>query len=123
MVNDRWTLLALAATALILVLCLAPQRWVPPGEELTPAIAHQDKIVHFTMFAAFGFLWAKAGPPGRLRARKAAVVLVAALALAVGTELAQELEVVNRDGDLMDALADAAGAVAGVGLIAVRGRN
>lgn len=123
MLRDRWTLLALAATAVILVLCLAPKRWVPPGEQITPAVAHQDKVVHFVMFAAFGFLWAKSGPPGRLRAGKAAVVLVGAVVLAVGTELAQGLEVINRDGDPMDALADVGGAVAAVGWIATRGRN
>jgi VanZ family protein len=121
MPTDRRTLLALAATALLLTLCLTPKSMVPRREESPPGIPHLDKVVHFGMFAGFGLLWACAGRSAMPTRSRAAGVLAAAFALAIGTELAQGLPQVDRDPDTLDALADAAGAIAGVGLVAAWG--
>jgi VanZ family protein len=118
MLKDRWTLLAFVATALLLTGCLMPKRMVPTGERLTPRVPHQDKLVHFGMFATFGYLWARSGAPSRLSRRKAGAVLLAAAFLAVGTEWAQGLEIIHRDPDVLDALADMVGAVGGVSAFA-----
>lgn len=105
---------ALAWTAAILALCLPPASWlgivevVPTGEGLP--LPPPDKVVHFTLFAGFSVLWSAAAWP----ARRPAMVLAAGLALAVITELWQELPFIARDGNLADGLADSAGALAGV---------
>jgi hypothetical protein len=123
------TWLAWAWTALLLVLCLMPKSWFPRKQESSRKIPHLDKVVHFGLFGMFAALWAYPGPrrfasasasrPATRRTR----VIAAALALAVGTELAQGLPAIDRDPDPLDALADVAGAFAGVGLIAVRPRT
>jgi hypothetical protein len=123
MPKDRWTFGAWIATVLLLALCLTPKRLVPAGERLSPRVPHQDKAVHVALFLAFGLCWAKARAPGPLSGRRAAGVLAAAAVLAVGTELAQGLEVIDRDPDALDALADAVGAAVGVGLAAAWGRT
>ena len=115
---DRRTLLAWAGTALLLALCLMPKAWVARSSTESPRkIPHLDKVIHFTMFAGFGFLWTRAArSPMRSRAAR---VLTAAIALAVGTELAQGLPQIERDPDVLDALADTVGAVTGVGVVAL----
>lgn len=120
---DRWTVRAWVCTLILLALCLAPKRWVPPGERVGSRIPHQDKLVHFGLFAAFGLCWARAGRASGLSPARIAGVLAVSAVLAVGTEVAQGLEMIHRDPDPLDALADAAGAVAGVGLAATRGRT
>lgn len=112
------TLLACEATALLLTLCLLPKSWFPSGEGGPKAIPHFDKLIHFGMFANFAVCWERAGRSLVPTRSRAAAVLAAAFALAVGTELAQGLPQIQRDPDPIDALADAAGALAGVGLVA-----
>ena len=47
---ERRTILAWLATALLLVLCLAP-KWTVPGEgPSTHSVPHTDKVVHFGLF-------------------------------------------------------------------------
>ena len=123
MATDRWTLLAVAATILLLVGCLAPRRLIPPGERLSWKMPHQDKVAHLGLFAAFGLTWMRAGGSRRRSLRKAGLVLTAAVVLAVGTELAQGLEWIHRDPDALDALADLAGALGGIGLASLGGRG
>jgi VanZ family protein len=122
MPRDRWTLYAWAATLVLLGLCLLPKRYVPAGERIGPSIPHQDKVVHFVMFGAFGLCWSRAGQPLATRPTRLRVALVlgAAAVLAVATELLQGLDAIHRDPDVFDALADFAGAVAGVA-VALRG--
>lgn len=118
MTRDRYRWLALGWTILIVVLCLTPKAAVPEGTG-TRVIPHLDKIIHFALFAGFGFLWTAS-----VRSKGAAIkVLVAGFALAAGTELLQGLPGVNRDPDTIDVMADSLGAVAGVvvGLAAHRG--
>jgi len=121
MQTDRTTLPAWGATLVILVLCLTPRAWLP-HPETTPRGLHADKVVHFAMFAAFGVLWTRARGDSNLP-RRAAVVFVVALALAVGTELTQASPQIDRDADPYDALADALGAAAGVAVALGGGRR
>jgi VanZ family protein len=94
---------------LLVALSLSPKGTIPEqsGERELP---HIDKVAHFAMFAGFGFFWAAS-----VRSKgSAAKVLAAALVLAVATELLQGLPVVDRDPNVLDALADLVGAVTGI---------
>ncbi len=112
----RRGLLPWGATALLLILCLMPKSTIPRGEDSASwKIPHLDKFVHFGMFAGFSFAWIIAGrTPSPSRSRVIGV-LAAAFALAVCTELLQGLPQIQRDPDVMDALADCVGAVVSVG--------
>ncbi len=105
------TLLALAWTIVIMVLCLLPGGWMPEegNGTFTLKIPHKDKAIHAVLFAGFGLLWGRAGG-----SKRSGLILAVGLLLAVGTELAQGLPSVARDPDVFDALADAVGLVAGI---------
>ena len=121
MVMDRNTLLAWLATLVLLVLCLFPKSAMHGLETSRIRIPHADKAVHFGMFAAFGFLWIRAG---RLPvAARVACVFGAAVALAVGTEVAQALPFIGRDPDALDALADIAGGAVGIAVAVLWARK
>lgn len=113
-------LAAWVATLLLLAGVLLPGSWLPVPENVgASSIPHLDKLAHFGLFAFFSACWAGAVPAslaGRLS------VLVAGLALAVGTEWAQGLPAIGRDSDSLDSLADSLGAVAGLGLAALLSR-
>jgi VanZ family protein len=111
---DRRTIAAWAVTVLLLVLCFMPSAWVPRGEESPRRIPNLDKVIHFGMFAAFGAAWVIAAKDASGRRARAAWVFAAAVALAVGTELAQGHPAIDRDPDLFDTLADCLGGVAGI---------
>jgi VanZ family protein len=107
--------LALAWTALILALCLTPSAWLPRPESHGTRvfmIPHFDKIVHATLFAGFGLLWIGA----LVSPRRWVGVLIAGLLLSLGTEVLQAIPFIDRDPNLFDGLADAAGTFLGVGL-------
>lgn len=106
------TLPAWLWTAFLLVLCLLPRHLTPERSPvpLSANLPHLDKLVHVGLFAVFGLLWARALAPAR---RGWSVFAIGAM-LAVGTELAQGLVVVDRDPDVLDALADLAGLGAGI---------
>ena len=106
--------LAFAWTFAIVALCLLPKRSLPIHEDRSSLlrIPHLDKVVHACVFAGFAWLWMGVrGPSTRTLALRVTAV---ALLLALGTELGQELPVVNRDGDVLDGLADMSGAVIGI---------
>lgn len=107
---SRRALPAWLCTAVLLILCLLPRHLTPERRSSAPPVPHLDKVVHCAMFLAFGLLWARAVAP----ARQARTILLVGAMLAVGTELAQGLPFVGRDPDVLDALADIAGLVAGV---------
>jgi hypothetical protein len=103
-------------TFVILALCWLP-RSLMPRQETGPRpffVPNFDKLVHLGIFAVFAFLWMRVGPP----AGKAGRIFLAGLALAVISELGQELPIVSRDATVMDAVADVVGV--GVGLLAYR---
>lgn len=103
-------LLASAWTLVILALCWIPSHLLRVKESgPRPFLfAHIDKLVHFSLFAGFAFLWARVGRP------RAGLVLAAGVALAILTELGQELPIVGRDADVLDGLADAIGVAVGL---------
>jgi hypothetical protein len=103
---------AIAWTALLLVLCLAPARVLPEDESIVIKrfIPHTDLAVHFTLFAVFVASWIRAG-----RSPLRWVVIPAlGLLLAVGTECAQGIPSIHRDPNLLDGLTDALGVAAGL---------
>jgi VanZ family protein len=97
-------------TVLLLALCLLPRYMTPEARPSALAVAHLDKLVHAVLFFAFGLLWTRAVAP----ARQARTIFVAGVLLAVGTELAQGSSLVDRDPDVLDALADVVGLVVGI---------
>jgi hypothetical protein len=116
LLNQRLTV-AWLSTLLVLVLCLTP-RFVSE----TRFFPHSDKLAHFAMFALYSYTWARAVGPSGLTRRHATAILALGLGLALATEVLQGLPVIHRDPDPLDALADAAGSLAGVALGAVAGR-
>lgn len=104
-----WTLGILAACSI-------------PGDDLpTPPIASADKIVHFALFAGFGWLWMRAFPDGPVRAT--GYVLAFGLAYAALTEIYQGLLPFGRSPDPYDALANALGLLCAVLLYRLRNRT
>ena len=106
----RSQLMAWIWTAVILVACWIPGRYLKDLESGPSPDFPTDKVVHFTMFAGFAALWTRAGGGGWATFR---VFLIGAL-LAVGTELGQGLRIVARDPDVLDVTADLAGLLLGV---------
>ncbi len=100
--------LAIIATALIVVACWIPDRWLHESRVKPPG--HTDKLIHGTMFALFGALWTLGEPSARRRAR----IVAAGLLLAVVTEVGQGHPWVDRDPDVLDGLADVAGMALGI---------
>ncbi len=105
-------LLAWSWTLVILVLCWVPRRYFPEGERLprTIFVPNFDKIVHIGIFVVFAFLWMRVGRAGDSASR----VLAAGLALALISEVGQELPIVHRDANVFDWIADALGIVVGI---------
>lgn len=83
---------------------LAPR---PPGADVASGIPLGDKLAHFGMFLVLGTL---AVPAIGRRARVSFLVVVIYAAL---TEIAQ-IPLPDRQGDTLDFVADALGALAGV---------
>src|ERR1700716_2726133 len=91
-------------TMVILVLCWLPW-FLMPADETGPRpffVPNFDKLVHLGIFAVFALLWMRVGPP----IGKAGRVFLAGLALAIISELGQELPIVGRDATVMDGVAD-----------------
>ena len=104
-----WIVAAVAWTIIILALCSIPGRELPRVQILSA-----DKIAHFTLFAAFAWLWMNslALPPWT----RFAAVLAGGLAYAVLTEVYQGLIPIGREPDIWDTLANAAGLLMGSAL-------
>ena len=75
----------------------------------TPPFAHFDKVAHFALFLGQFWLAAKAFMQAQRRIPYAALFTLAVL-LAAGSEVAQALFTQSRQGDMLDGLADIAGA-------------
>lgn len=95
-----------------MVACLIPGRFFPedPSAGSLIEIPHLDKAVHFGMFFLFALLWLRAGTGSGRSGR----VLACGIGLAAATEVAQGLPFVERDPEVLDALADAAGVISGL---------
>jgi VanZ family protein len=87
-----------------------------PGQDIAlPDITGVDKIGHIGMFLVLGWLWLRA-PGGYARPDASGPLVVAAVILAVGTEIMQHYLVPGRFGDPYDAIADVLGVALAVGL-------
>jgi VanZ family protein len=104
--------LAVAWTFCLVALCLIPGRWLPRHERAPSSfhIPHLDKVIHFGLFAVWGLLWMRTSVTPRIAVK----VLMFGLGLAIATEFAQGLPLIDRDPDVLDALADSLGVLAGV---------
>ena len=108
--------LAILWTIMILAMCWTPADWLPVKQEQESSwlnIPHFDKIVHGGLFVVFAVLWmgALAG-----RAKRIAWVAAAGLFVAAISELGQLIPAVNRDGELMDFVADSTGVLVGLAM-------
>lgn len=105
--------LAWSWTLVVLVICWFPRFAIPRVEEEGYhlfGIPHLDKLIHFGIFAVLAFLWLRVAPS----LSRASRVFLAGLALAVVTELVQELPIIHRDAGWLDGAADAVGLAAGL---------
>ena len=103
-----------AWVVVILALCWYPKAMMPDERRTANAmfLPHLDKVIHFGVFAVFGFLggWVFR-LPGRSRFWP---LVLGGLALAVISELGQMTAFVNRDAGLDDLTADMVGVVVGL---------
>ncbi len=99
-------------TLVILFLCWIPRGLLGNRESTVKPIfiPNLDKLIHLGIFAVFAFLWMRVGSSSR----RMWWTLGAGVALAVVTELGQEVPIVNRDCSLGDGLADSLGVVIGL---------
>lgn len=98
---------------LIFYACLAPVSDLDPGWE----IEISDKLVHFILYFSWTILLYFASSRGYrrpIKKRKALVYWLAAVVLGGLIELLQSWMGLGRSADLLDALANSAGAVAGM---------
>lgn len=100
-------LLALAVTAGVVAVCLCPASWMPMPRKISSVEnKNLDKLVHFSIYATFGLAWMLAIPNGTPVRAWGARVIAAGVALAIGTELAQDIPAISRDPDVFDCLAN-----------------
>lgn len=112
--------LALVATAAVVVICLCPSSWLPTPRRIESVeFLNLDKLVHFSMYAMFGLAWMLAAPLEASTRSWSKRVIVAGVALAIGTELAQGTVFISRDPNAFDCLANVTGLVVAT-LVTVR---
>lgn len=100
-------------TLLIFVGCLFPSRQLPHV-----AVPFIDKWTHFVLFGGYTFLWLCAKPA--YTTAYVIKLLVVAVLLGCAIELLQgKLTFLGRSMELLDAVADAVGALLGIGLYIV----
>ena len=102
-------LLAVLWLVFISVLFILPGSAFPKDNWLTKL--HFDKWVHFGFFAVLLFLWRFYFPPA---GKYDLLLLLAAFFYGLGVELIQHFFVANRSFDIVDLIADMAGAFAGI---------
>jgi len=106
---------ALLWTIFIFILMAIPGNMLPQEEKTF--IPNLDKLVHFTLFGSFVFLWSvyyatKKEKNNNSNSRFTLILIIACL-YGIATELMQKYFIPNRDYDIYDILADSIGAVAG----------
>ena len=108
---------ALAWTVGIFVACLWPANELPHSD-----IPFVDKWTHFTFFGGFSILWLLAYPSRR--AGRLLLVFILATAVGILVECLQmALPALGRSGEVLDAVADAAGGAIGAGLYYIFSRR
>ena len=104
--------MAVLWTLAILFMCWIPGEWVEVVEGESPwlQLPDLDKVVHWGIFVAFAVLWLRTT---NSRWRYAWVAL-AGLALAVISEVVQNIPMLRRDGEIGDAITDFIGVAIGL---------
>jgi hypothetical protein len=108
--------MAAAWTVVICVLCWTPGAIVNELEQGSPwfKLPNFDKVVHWGIFTLFAVLWLRT----TTSRRRYLWVALAGLALAVITEVGQDILPVGRDGQIGDGVTDLIGLA--IGLIGAR---
>lgn len=108
--SSKARFIAILWTLLIFIGCLFPSRQLPHV-----AVPFIDKWTHFVMFGLFTFLWLCAKPT--YTAVYVVRVLMYGIFLGCAIELLQgTLTTLGRSMELLDAIADAVGALLGIAL-------
>jgi len=107
---------AIVWSALIFLLLAIPGSDLPQESSFLD-IPHSDKWVHGGIFALFVILWCRAvriWNPTRKLFRAFLLIALAGIVFGYAMELVQKYFIPNRDYDLMDVVADAAGCLIGL---------
>ncbi|MEZ4700648.1 MAG: VanZ family protein [Rhodothermales bacterium] len=108
---NRARLLAIGWTLGILLACSIPGNDIP---KIDFDLLRPDKIVHFSLFLGFGWLWLSATP--RTYRFRFPIVIGLGVLYAIGTEIYQGLLPWDRTPDVFDALANILGLSTAAGL-------
>ena len=114
LLNSYWP--AIIWSAIIIILLCIPGSDLPEETSFLN-IPYFDKWIHVGIFGLFVFLWCgfvstKQEPTGLLK--KFILITITAIVLGYIMELVQKYFVPNRDYDLWDVVADAAGSIIGL---------
>jgi uncharacterized membrane protein YccC len=103
-------------TFTIMALCWLSPRWVHEVERGSSwlVLPNLDKVAHWGLFLVFAVLWLRTSAS----TRRYWLVALGGVALAAITELVQNLPIVNRDGNVGDALSDIIGVLIGLAIAA-----
>ncbi|MBI4945599.1 MAG: VanZ family protein [Bacteroidetes bacterium] len=108
----KYNLLSILWTILILVLCLMPGKDLP-----SVSIWEFDKLAHFGIYLILALLmyygWKKQNFFLSLRQNTLIKILILTSAYGFAVEIMQELFTADRHFELLDALANSTGAIAG----------
>ncbi len=108
----KYNALSILWAILILALCLLPGKDLPSF-----TIFEFDKIVHFGIYVVLALLmyygWNKQNTFPSLQENTITKILIITFTYGFAVEVAQELLTADRHFDILDALANAGGAVAG----------
>jgi len=105
---------AVVWTLTIMALCWLSPKWVQKVQHSSSwfELPSLDKIVHWGIFCVFAVLWLRVS----VSSRRYWLVALGGLALAAITELVQNLPIVNRDGNVADAITDLIGVLIGLAI-------
>ncbi len=108
----KYNVVSLLWALLILILCLLPGKDIPSLQ-----IFEFDKLVHFLIYLLLALLmyygWVKQKSYASLHRNTLVKILIITFIYGFAVEVIQELCTADRHFDIYDALANAAGAVAG----------
>ena len=111
----RRYLFAIGWTLLILAGCSIPGQDLP---DIQFDLFEEDKLIHFTFFAVYGWLWSQALP--KTLPSKFAWVGISGIVYGVGTELYQGMLPWERTPDPMDAIANILGLLVAITVFGFR---
>jgi VanZ family protein len=103
---------ALAWTLFIICVLLLPASDLP--EFSFSRIKGFDKLIHFTIFAVAGFLWAKALNDTDYKKNILILSLLLGLVISLMTEWMQSLDLIGRSFELLDLISNIIGVIFGL---------